>query len=318
VRYQPTISAVTINYAGFEDSRGCVRSLQKAYNFEHIVIVDNPANQNDYRLKALEGPGTHIIYNERNNGFGAANNTGIKWILKHTDSNYVLVINNDTTVDEKCIDHLLEEDEEDVGILTAKILFEHDRQTIWYAGGAMDWKRGAPRVFHTKCNNNELNDHSRYVAFASGCTMLIKREVLDAIGGFDERYFMYDEDVDYGLRARKAGYKIKYVASSIVYHKVNASLGRKSKVGIFHPDHPNLLFFVKHRVQNRIMNVIAHAKGMEKLKFWLFFGAMSIVKNAHFILRGHFKAVKTYLDAIYNGIVKGRDKKRSSGEEYKL
>lgn len=232
-----------INYNGAANTLECLRSLVnlsiKGFSL-HVVVVDN-ASKEPFTLpqKEFSRLSCTVIHNKTNLGFSGGHNTSIQFALKHL-VDYVMILNNDTLVDEKLVLELLKVAESDkgIGVLGPKIYFSKgfefhkDRyakedlgKVIWYAGGIMDWNnvlgfhRGVDEI------DNGQYDKLEETEFVSGCCMLIRREILQKIGRFDERYFLYYEDIDFNTRVKKADFKILYVPSAVLWHKNAASVG---------------------------------------------------------------------------------------------
>jgi len=114
---------------------------------------------------------------------------------------------------------------------------------IWYAGGIIDWDnilakhRGIDEV-----DRGQYEETSE-TPFATGCCMLIRKEVVEKIGLLDEKYFLYFEDVDYSLRAKKAGFKIVYFPKAHLWHKNAASSGKPGSATHVYYQTRNRLYF---------------------------------------------------------------------------
>ncbi|KKQ83490.1 MAG: Glycosyl transferase family 2, partial [Candidatus Woesebacteria bacterium GW2011_GWA1_38_8] len=174
-----------------------------------------------------------LLKTGKNLGFTGGNNVGIRYALDH-EADFVWLLNNDTFVDRNVLAFVSAFRDPTVGICGSKIYFapgrefhydryeEKDRgKVLWYAGGLVDWDnmyashRGVDEVDHGQY------DKSVETPFITGCSMMIRREVIDRIGFLDDKYYLYLEDLDFCLRAKKAGFKLLYVPSSILWH-VNA------------------------------------------------------------------------------------------------
>lgn len=236
------ITIITINYNSEKETNELLLSLKKANRSEYkikIIVIDNGSKKPFTLLDQEKSENISIIRSVVNTGFSGGCNIGIKEALKHS-ADYLLFINNDTTVDSSMIYNLLNVLVRDpnIGITTPKIYFakgnefHRDRykfselgKVLWFAGGNIDWKNiqsihlGMNEVDHGQYNNIEK------IEFATGCCMLIKREIIEKIGLFDEKYFLYYEDSDFSERIKKAGYEIYYVPDAIMYHKNAQSTG---------------------------------------------------------------------------------------------
>ena len=148
----------------------------------------------------------------------------------------------------------------------------------------------------------------REVSFASGCAMLIRRQVLEQVGGFDPRFFMYVEDLELCLRIMQAGWKIRYVPDAIVKHKVQGSYRKKGEkfYPIQHPRNANLEFFVYHLTKNRLLTMDKYAKGWKSIQFWCYFPLFWTANCLRYARYGRWKAISAIMRGVYDFIVTRR------------
>lgn len=240
-----SITIVILNFNGEKDTLECLKSIQnlETDGFEFLtVVVDNaskkefspPVGGSEFRTGELK-----IIQNKENLGFSGGNNVGIRYALQN-NADYILILNNDTVVDKNLVLELVKvaQSDESIGIVVPKIYFakgyefHKDRykesekgKVIWYAGGVMDWRnvigvhRGVDEVDHGQYEKVQETD------FASGCCMLVKREVFQRVGLFDEKYFLYYEDNDLSQKVKREGYRIVYSPKAVLWHKNAGSAG---------------------------------------------------------------------------------------------
>ena len=248
----PAVAIILVNYNGFNGTVVCVESLLEIkYDNYKLYIVDN-ASKDAEELKKSSFINEHatVIYSKENLGFSGGNNLAIEKALEE-DFDYILLLNNDTTVDCNFLSGLVSTAEvhKDVGIVTGKIYFYYDRGRVWSAGGTYDRTTGLTEQFSGE-DSEEFNT-PKEITFATGCLMLIPMEVVRKIGLMDESYFLYSEDSDYCQRAINAGYKLMYAPESIIYHKVSASTGDKSPLQQRYMMRNNL-YMIKKYGSNRI------------------------------------------------------------------
>ena len=229
-----------LNFNGKKNTLECLESLKAVTNINFkltVIIVNN--SPSDSFVEENKNLKLKIIENEKNLGFSGGHNVGIEYGLNH-GADYILILNNDTFVDKNFIQELLKacENDEQIGITVPKIYFapgfefhknrytEKDRgRIIWYAGGKVDWdnvigkNRGVDLVDNGQFENIEETE------IATGCAMMIKKEVFEKVGFFDEKYFLYYEDSDLSLQAKKKGFKIVYVPKALIWHKNAGSVG---------------------------------------------------------------------------------------------
>lgn len=233
------ITVVTVNYNTDLDTHNFLKSLEKSdvdgLNLS-IIVVDN-GSKNIFKLNDDEKKDhIRLIRSENNMGFSGGFNIGMKEAIKN-DADFILIVNNDTLVEQSMIKNLLSilESKDNIGVTVPKIYFakgheyhikkytkEELGKVFWYAGGYTDWStvtsvhRGVDEVDHGQYDTTEK------VTFATGCCMMFKTEALIKTGLFDERYFLYYEDADLTERLKRNRYEIFYVPKAVLAH-VNAS-----------------------------------------------------------------------------------------------
>jgi len=238
-----------LNFNGKKNTLDCLESLGRIRkeNFKlTIVVVDNAST--DRSLKEIQNVKIKmqndrlkfkIIGNKDNLGFAGGHNVVIKYALEG-GADYVLTLNNDTYVDCNFLIELLKvaEKNDNVGILVPKIYFapgfeyHKDRynqkergKVLWYGGGEMDWKNIAGRNRGVDMVDKGQFDKTEKTELATGCCMLVRREVFENVGLFDDKYFLYYEDSDLSMRAKNKRFEIIYVPNSRIWHKNAGSVG---------------------------------------------------------------------------------------------
>jgi GT2 family glycosyltransferase len=189
-----------------------------------------------------------LIKNSENRGFPGGNNVGIKFALEFFDPDYILLLNNDTVVDENFLGELIKngDSRDDVGILGPKIYFYDEPQTIWSAGCKISWKLSRGIQIGTNEVDKGQYDEINEVEYVSGSAFLIKTEVIKKIGLMDEDYFLYFEESDWTLRANQEGFKSLYIPTSHIWHKVSRSGGGISNpIGLYYITRNRWIFMRK-------------------------------------------------------------------------
>jgi GT2 family glycosyltransferase len=245
----PLVYIVVLNWNGWQDTLGCIEScLQLTYPRYRILIVDNGSTDASVGNLLERFPDIAVLQTGKNLGFAGGNNIGIRHAFEQ-GADYVWLLNNDTIVDPSALTELVSvgEASDAAGIVGSKIFFFSQPDVIWFAGGLIRHLSGASiHRGHLEKDEGRYDDIAE-VDYITGCSLLIKREVVDKIGLMDDRFFLLFEEADWNLRAKKQGYKILYVPFSKVWHKVSASIGAESPNYHYYLARNSLLFTLKHK-----------------------------------------------------------------------
>lgn len=257
------IALVILNWNGLKNTIECLKSIEalavKSYQLETIV-VDNASTDDSVSSFKKLFPNIEIIVNPDNFGFAKGNNVGIKKALDN-NADFVMLLNNDTIIEKDCLENLIiaVKNFPKYSIFAPKIYFEKGYEfhknrykenekgkVIWYAGGIIDWNN----VYGSHIGVDEVDkgqyDENEETEFATGAAVFIKKEVFEKIGFLDEKYFMYYEDTDFCIRAKKMGFKILYFPKSIVWHKNAGSSSSGSKLQNYYINRNRLIFGFKY------------------------------------------------------------------------
>lgn len=212
----PLVSVVIPNWNGKKFLEVCLPSLkiQTFKNFE-VIIVDNGSDDGSLEYMLNKFPDYKVISLPKNIGFSPAVNLGIE----NAKGTYIFMLNNDTKVDKKCIEELVNvlEKKKDVGMVAAKMLNFYKPKLIDSAGDYIDVVGHANNIGLGEKDSDEYNKEE-YVFLVTGGGSLIRKELFDKVGLFDDDYFAYFEDVDLGLRAQMQGFKGYYQPKAVIHH----------------------------------------------------------------------------------------------------
>ena len=212
-----------------------------------------------------------------NLGFARGNNLGVRHALSTLAPELIFLLNNDAFINTDTLPRLhaaLALDAQ-AGAAVPKIYFGDGRR-LWYAGGHMDWGIGTGVHQHKGASDHGQADTAGVVDFAPGCALLLRREVIEPAGVFDERYFFMGEDVDLSLRLTRAGRPLRYVPGATVVHQVGASSSRQGQPFIWY-----------HMTRNRLLTVSKHATPGQKLRFFSYWPLLWAFKAGQFALAGN-------------------------------
>ena len=282
------ISIIIINYNVKEFLQNLLNSISKAsLNIaSEIIIVDNASDDGSVEWIKEKFPSAQLISNKKNLGFGKANNQA----LKIAKGKYNILINPDTIVREDTFDNLIRFFEEnlEVGLAGCKILNpDGSLQLACRRSFPGPWTSfckvtGLSNLFpnsklFASYNLTYLSEDKTYEVDAiSGSFMMMRKEVYDKVGGFDEEFFMYGEDLDLCYRIQKSGYKVFYVHTTQIIHYKGESTKRSSldETKMFYE--AMHLFVKKHLSSSLLVEVILRsAIGVRKV--FTFLGKSKLV-----------------------------------------
>ncbi|KAA3438556.1 glycosyltransferase family 2 protein [Rufibacter hautae] len=282
--HQPKVYIVVLNYLSWQDTVECLASLLRlTYQNKEIIVVDNDspngsflhltnwAQENLPFYQALsenevthgsslpeQGPQVMFIKADKNAGFAAGNNLGIRYALKKKDHDYLWLLNNDTTVDPNALEELVKRAHFDqnsakpVGIWGSKLLYYHQPKVIQAVGGKLDLRTFTTRhLAEGETDGPQHNVLELQQDYVIGASLFVSRKFLAEVGLLSEDYFLYFEELDWATRAARAGYALGYVWSSRVYHKEGQTIGssssgkQKSDLADYHGIRSKIIFFRK-------------------------------------------------------------------------
>jgi GT2 family glycosyltransferase len=226
-RQQPSVVVVVVNWNRAQDTIACLRSLASVTHPEcSTLVVDNGSDDGSAQLVREAGLAAEVLVNPANLGFAAGANVGIRRALQ-LGADYVLLLNNDTTADSGFLQPLVAacQDGSGVGIAGPSAFYTGDE---FYSSGG--WPRRLLPLLVKQARPPEGLESASWSSLAPvelgylwGQAMLVRSQVFERIGLFDEGFFMYYEDCDFCRRASRAGFRLLWVPGSHVWHKVAQS-----------------------------------------------------------------------------------------------
>ncbi|KIC64725.1 glycosyl transferase family 2 [Chryseobacterium taiwanense] len=227
------LSIIIVNYNVTQLLRNCLLSIQKyleGISYE-VIVIDNASTDNSWRNLIPEFPKIHFISSSENEGFAKANNKAIKT----ADGEYLLILNPDTEIEGDYIQDILDfaDSKDNFGCLGVRM---HDAKGNFLP----ESKRSVPDMFNSfeklfinfkrkesksYYQNNISEFENAEVEVITGAFCLVKKKVYEEVGGFDEAYFMYGEDVDLCYTLLNSGYQnFYYGKASILHHKGESTI----------------------------------------------------------------------------------------------
>jgi len=243
---KPLVYIIILNFNGLEDTQACLESLKTVdYDNYKIIIVDNNSGVEEVeKLEKSVSENIQLIKSDTNTGFAGGNNIGIKKAIEQK-AEYILLLNNDTVVDKDFINELVDPFKDTkVAITTSKIFYQDRKEIIWYAGANFNKFSGESIHLGEGQVDSEEFSETKEVERASGCSMMVKREVFEEIGLLDDKYFLLFEESEFCWRARAKGYITIFCSKSIIWHKVSSTTKSNSPRYIYYYKR-NQLYFTK-------------------------------------------------------------------------
>lgn len=284
----PLVSIITINYNQAETTRQFLDSCRGlTYPNYEIIVVDNasvPAF--DAVVDPREHPRLRLIRTGTNLGFTGGNNAGIT----EARGDYFFIVNNDTELPPMLIGELLlpfaENDR--IGVTCPKIRFFDAPGTVQYAGyNPMNMYTGTTTPVGLNQPDGHLYDQPGVTHFAHGCAMMVSRAVVDKVGRFADRFFLYYEELDWSQRIRDAGFLIYYQSSASILHKESVSIG---------PHNPLKTYYL---TRNRILFMRRHCSPFQLAVFYAFFTGCVLPKHLFsYAATGRFQHAKAFAKGV--------------------
>jgi GT2 family glycosyltransferase len=264
----PLTYIIVVNWNGRHDTLECLASLSDVTDPSmSVLVVDNGSEDGSQEAIRHTYPEVTLLETGSNLRYAGGNNAGIRFALEK-GAEQIMLLNNDTAVDPAFLGAMTDtlQSSPDTGIVAPKILYSADPGRLWYAGGEISFWTGTMRHRGIREPDDGRFDIPHDTGYASGCCLLAKRSVVERIGLLDETYFMYSEDADWCMRARRAGFRVMYEPRARVWHKVSVSAGG------------HLSYF---KLRNKFVSNLRFFSRYASWYHWLFFPWMNVVVNAY-------------------------------------
>lgn len=275
------VSIVIVNWNRIDYLKNCLKSLSKlTYRNVEIIVVDNASIDGSIEFVKKSYPKIKIVKNKTNLGFAGGNNAALPKIT----GEYVLFLNNDTKVDKKFLEPLVEAFEKDnkLGVAQSKILTMDNPKKLDAVGG---YFTNTGFLYHYGYYQTDSKRYSKplYMYSIKGASMMTRMNIIRKIGLFDHDFFAYFEETDFCHRVWLAGYTVQYIPDSIIYHKIGGTSNSM-----------NNAFIQFHSFKNRINTYLKNLGLMELLLLLPIHLMLCELAGVGFIAKnkpGHFIAI---------------------------
>jgi GT2 family glycosyltransferase len=275
---KPLVSIITVNYKQPVVTGELLKSLARiSYPNLEVILVDNEqAFSDEYYYEQLF-PGIKVINSPQNLGFAGANNLGIK----EAKGDYFFFLNNDTELENGVIEKLLKAfDSPKVGAVSPVLRYAENPDQIQFAG----YTSIHPFTGRNSPLKSLASPTLAETPYFHGAAVMIPRQVLLEAGNMAEDYFLYYEELDWSQRIREAGYELKVLKTTHVFHKESISTGKNSPLKVYYQTR-NRVHFMRRNFVN-------------PWGFLLFFCLISLPKN---VMIFALKKQKSHLKAFNLG-----------------
>jgi GT2 family glycosyltransferase len=297
MKHEQAAAFVIPTWNGKHFLKNCLDSIyNQTYKNIAVYLVDNGSVDGTKKYIKENYPKVKLIWLKKNLGFAKGTNIGVKSALKQKEIKYIVCVNNDTVLDKSFLTNLVNtaEENEKTGIVVAKIMFPNGRIN----------SLGTYIRLNGYGGNISIGEKDREVkseeVFGVNSAFLAKRQVFEQVGLFDECFISYYEDIDFSIRARKAGWKIILEPKAIIFHHHSGTYGTFSKRKLYFTERNRLIVLAKH------YSLLDFLKGF-------FFGPYYLLKSnkrrdyqtGEKVKINYFSLLFPYLQAISTGVFIG-------------
>ena len=280
------IALIIVHYGDEDITYRCINSIGLE-NFSKLkVIVVNNTSQN---LKFEKFSEMYLVNAGENRGYSAACNIGITEGSKLGANSFVLCNNDIKFTKEFFTKFLSQVCEINYPVLAApRINHLSMPDSVWYLGGRIN-KFKMEGIHETNLNKNDLHE----TEFVSGCCFYLSEKAFEIIGMMDESFFMYDEDLDYSIRASDKGIKLMVDPTVAVYHDESSSTKEDSKIGKYNSE----IYF--HKLRSKILVTRKHSRFPYSIINWIYILYKFCKYNILFLIRSEPKSVLKLIKVFY-------------------
>ena len=274
----PSISIIVLNWNGKKMTEECLNSLmpQLNKNFE-VLVVDNASTDGSVEYLKKKFKKIKLIRSKENLGYAGGNNLGVK----KAKGNYILILNNDIILDKNFLKEIWKH-KDDADILGVKNYYYDKKNIIWAIGSKINLLTMKASLIGNKIQDKGQLDKTQ-IDYTVGSAMLINKKVIDEIGFLDENYFCYYEETEWQTRARNTGFKISWIPTAKLWHKVGFSTGGGRTPTSTYYLTRNRGYYIKKWAKHKL---IAWIFWIVEVKLRIFYGLLKNIKYAQMSWKG--------------------------------
>ncbi|HTE26001.1 glycosyltransferase family 2 protein [Flavitalea sp.] len=282
---KPLVSIITLNWNQTLVTCAFLESTRLLTYSNYEILVCDMASDIDPTSTIEKGnyPNTRVLRSETNLGFTGGNN----WGMRQAKGDFIFVVNNDTEVTADLLEVLIEPflNDDKIGVTCPKIRYHSEPDIIQYAGfNPINLYTGRGTAVGSMEQDKGQYDVSGYTHGAHGCAMMISKKVIEKVGMFPEKFFIYYEEWDWSSRILRAGFKIYYQSKGLIFHKESVSMGRQSAIKVYYHTRNRILYMRRNTTKTQLLSFYAF--------FMLFTAPKSIVK---FIVSRQFEHLNSFI-----------------------
>jgi len=287
------LAVIIVHYGNVDKTKECLTSVfSQSVLPEKIIVVDNSGN-----LQKMEN--IIILKQNENRGFARAVNIGIKKAIELGFERF-LIMNNDVYLSKNFLSKIekITQYQENV-IIVPQIRYFNKPKIIWFDGGKINlWKlEGEHFNINKAVGESSSTEALIKIDFFTGACFYLNKNVFEKIGKFDEKYFLYYEDLDYSFRTKNAKVDIVYVSNAICFHAVSFSTSIKDGMLNYRPE----IYY--YRIRNKIIVIKKYGRWFNKFTATVFLVAKFLKYFWGLLLLLKIKQLKLVLKGLRDGII---------------
>ena len=280
---------VILNWNGLSDTLACLASVfASQYSNFQVIVIDNNSANNELSIIKQQFPEITTIQNRKNLGFTGGCNLGIDYAIQQS-AQYVWLLNNDAIVSPDTLASLINDIQKDLRVgLISPVIYDKSNGNVAFCGTAINFET-------LQLNTLQKADDYFYYKKKSpnsigiwGTAMLINREMVEEIGFLDDRFFAYNEDIDYSIRAIDNGWKITIDTDTQIFHKAKNYRGR--------------LLILYYMTRNTLRLILKHSKPRSRFKSVRLYISSVIKRAANFQDKKEIDKSITILTGLWDAI----------------